>query len=105
MVNSQMRSEVKKIVEKIQDLAGKMNIALGAGTDVMGLANELVANSITLTFSAGELYTLENSVSVPSTSSVVTNPPATVNSVRKVHTSRYHNLRDNRGRFTSATTV
>lgn len=93
MINSKVRSEVTQIVNNIEVLAGRVRTALATGANVLASANELVANTVTLTFSVGELYALE--------SSAVTNtvPNVSVN-VTKAPQVRYHNVRDNRGRFT-----
>lgn len=94
MINSRVRSEVKKVVSQIETLASRVRTALDAGADVMASANELVANTVTLTFSVGELYALENAPGGVNTGTVT---PAQSNHSQ----SRYHNVRDSRGRFTT----
>jgi hypothetical protein len=61
--------------------------------DILGVANELVRNSQTFVFALGEVYALEQ----------VGSQGKTVKATQvKAGNANYHNVRDNRGRFTRA---
>lgn len=96
--NVTVRSELKKIASQIETLAHEAHTKLSNGSSILDVANELVKNSITLTFGLGELYATENTARVASTT--VTNKTKTGS--RNV-SANWHNVRDNRGRFTRVT--
>lgn len=91
--NVTVRSELKKIASQIETLAHEAHTKLSNGSSILDVANELVKNSITLTFGLGELYATENTGRAAQTGTA---------KPRKV-SSNWHNVRDNRGRFKSVT--
>ncbi len=93
MINSKVRSEVGKLVTQIESLAVRFRTALDNNADVIQTANELVANTMTLTFSVGELYALEN------------NTPVVTATVKVNSHPNWQRPRDNNGRFVKATIV
>lgn len=93
MINSKVRSEVSNLVSKIEVLAARFRTALTSDADVIQTANELVANTMTLTFSVGELYALENGT------------PAVTATVKVNSHPNWQRPRDNNGRFVKATLV
>lgn len=95
--NVTVRSELKKIASQIETLAHEAHTKLSNGSSILDVANELVKNSITLTFGLGELYATENTGRVAQASGSVSS------SKKKVNSSNFHNVRDNRGRFTRVT--
>lgn len=90
-MNTNVRNELKKIVSQIETLAHETHARLSAGGGILDVANELVKNTITLTFGLGELYASEKDPVVVK-AQVVT-------PVKRTQ-SNWHNVRDNRGRFT-----
>lgn len=91
--NNTVRTELKRIAEQIETLAHEAHVRLAAGGSILDVANELVKNSISLTFGLGELYGTEKQ-------SATNTKPVTP----RVRTqSNFHNVRDNRGRFTRTT--
>ncbi len=92
--NNNVRNEVSRLAQQIENLARQVQAQIATGTDSQGLLgsiNEVVRNSSTLTFAFGELCALE---SKPRKATVVSNPSGT-------KTNRnYHNVRDSLGRFT-----
>lgn len=92
MINSKVRLEVSDLVSNIEALAVNFRTALANGNDVIQTANELVAKTMTLTFSVGELYALEN---VAASSAVAT--------VKVNSHPNWQRPRDNNGRFIRAT--
>ena len=93
MINSKVRSQLDNVAAQIEGLATNVRSALTNRTDIMEYANQLVVNAIKLTFQVGELYALEsnNQASVSAQSTTATAPK---------RNARYHNVRDNKGRFT-----
>lgn len=91
MLNSNnVRVELKKITSQIETLAVQAQSRLNAGQGVLDICNELVKQSITLTFTLGELYGVEK----PGTTGAA--------KVRGVNpNAKFHNVRDSRGRFVS----
>lgn len=90
-VNDVVRTELKRIASQIESLAHQAQTRLATGAGILDVANELVKNSITLTFSLGELYASEKQTA---TTPVVAASPKT----RRASTN-FHNVRDSRGRF------
>lgn len=88
--NVTVRSELKKILSHIETLAHEAHTRLTAGNPILDVANELVKNSVTLTFSLGSLYATEKQAA-----------SQTVNVVKRKPQSNWHNVRDSRGRFAS----
>lgn len=94
--NNNVRNELTRLAQQIENLAAQVQSQLASGTDTTGLIgsiNEVVRNSSTLTFTFGELVALEGSGKSRKTT-VVSNPSGT-----KVNRN-YHNVRDSFGRFT-----
>lgn len=98
--NSNVRNEVNRLAQQIENLARQVQTQLASGSNATGLLgsiNEVVRNSSTLTFTYGELCALEESTKTGSRrvkTTVVSNPSGT-------KTNRnYHNVRDSLGRFT-----
>jgi hypothetical protein len=90
------RNDVKQLAEKIEGLARDVQSKLtnnSSSADLLSSANELVRNNLTLVFTLGEFYALQQVGSGKTVqATTVTNPSGT---------QRYHNVRDSRGRFTS----
>lgn len=93
-MNTTTRNDVKQIAANIQALAQQFQNNVDNNGDILGVANELVRNSQTFVFALGEVYALEQ---VGSTTGK-TNKATQV----KAGNPNYHNVRDNRGRFTRA---
>jgi len=87
-MNTTTRNDVKQLAATIEVLAREVQSVLDTSGDFLGVANELVRNNLTFVFTLGEVYALEQAGV----------PGKTVKA--KVISSNYHNLRDNRGRFT-----
>lgn len=87
------RNDVKQLAQKIESLAKEVQIKLDTNDDVMTVANELTRNNLTFVFALGEVYALEHATSTKKSvkATTVSNPNGT--------SRNYHNLRDNRGRF------
>lgn len=99
--NRVVRTELDKLANQIETLARTVRQKLSGDEAVVDVANELIKNSVSFTFHLGQLYGLEVPVSQPTTSSKV----ATAVHSRPVTGTRYHNVRDSRGRFASTATV
>lgn len=85
------RNDVKQLAEKIEVLARDVQSKLDNNGDFLTAANELVRNNLTFVFTLGEFYALQQSGGVKThNATAVSNPNGT---------PRYHNIRDNRGRF------
>lgn len=94
--NSNVRNEVSRLAQQIENLARQVQSQIASGTNSQGLigsVNEVIRNSSTLTFALGELCALEENTKSRKTT-VVSNPNGT-----KVNRN-YHNVRDSLGRFT-----
>ena len=94
--NSNVRNELTRLAQQIENLAAQVQSQLASGanaTGLLGSINEVVRNSSTLTFTFGELCALEDGTKTRKTT-VVSNPNGT-----KVNRN-YHNVRDSLGRFT-----
>lgn len=95
--NSNVRNELNRLAQQIENLAQQVQNQIASGTNSQGLLgsiNEVVRNSSTLTFALGELVALEGTGSKSRKTTVVSNPSGT-------NTNRnYHNVRDSLGRFT-----
>lgn len=91
MSYSASRNDVKKLTKTIENLAQQVIAKIDNDEDFMSLANELVRNSSTLTFTIGEVHAVEQlGANKKLTAKVVSTP------------RNYHNLRDARtGRFVS----
>lgn len=88
------RNDVKQLAEKIEVLAREVQNKLqNVGNDFLTTANELVRNNLTLVFTLGEVYALEQSGSPgkTATGTVVSNPNGTK--------PAWWRQRDSRGRF------
>ena len=85
-----VRSELATLASTIEDLAYDLQSRLAKGDGILDIANELVKNSITLTFGLGELYAKEN---------VMPTTQASKASLSRQPVSRFHNVRDSKGRF------
>ena len=86
------RNDVKQIAEKIENLAKDLQRTLTVGGDFLAQANELVRNNMTLVFTAGEVYALEQ-IGANKTVNATVVSRATTNASR-------HNVRDPRtGKF------
>lgn len=95
MIDTQARAALTKVVEQIENLAVRSRQVLASNQpvdDVLRPLNELVVNAMLLTFTAGELYSLEGVAAQAQ--------PVKVVPAKRVQTN-YHNARDNRGRFIS----
>jgi hypothetical protein len=100
MSNNNVRNEVNRLAQQIENLARQVQSQIASGADstgLLGAINEVVRNSSTLTFTFGELVALEDSTKTGGRrvkTTVVSNPSGT-------QTNRnYHNVRDSLGRFT-----
>jgi|SRR5579864_3559057 len=97
MSNNNIRNEVNRLAQQIENLARQVQSQIASGTDSTGLLgsiNEVVRNSSTLTFTFGELVALEGTGKTRR-ATVVSNPSGT-----KTTNKNYHNVRDSLGRFT-----
>lgn len=86
------RNNVKQLTANIEALARDVQSKLDNGSDFLVAANELVRNNLTLVFTLGEFYALQQ-----------TGSTKTVKGTKvSAGTSSYHNVRDSRGRFCKA---
>lgn len=89
------RNDVKQLAEKVELLAKEVQLKLDSSGDLLGslaAANELVRNNLTLVFSLGEVFALEQAgTNKMVRASTVSNPSGTP--------TNWHNHRDSRGRF------
>ena len=95
--SNNVRNEVSRLAQQIENLARQVQTQIASGTQANGLLgsiNEVIRNSSTLTFALGELVALEDTGSKSRKTTVVANPSGT-----KVNRN-YHNVRDSLGRFT-----
>lgn len=95
--NNNVRNEVSRLAQQIENLARQVQSQIASGTNSQGLigsVNEVIRNSSTLTFALGELCALEENTTKSRKTTVVSNPNGT-----KVNRN-YHNVRDSLGRFT-----
>lgn len=107
--NNNVRNAVSQIAQQIENLARQVQDKLAQGKsaqggDLIGVANELVRNSSTFTFTLGELFALEESGKKKVKTTVVSNPNNTTATATASTTSanagrNYHNVRDSLGRF------
>lgn len=107
MINQSIRNELSELLVKVESLAKDLRLKVLAGQDVLVDANELVKNVSILTFSVGELSALERNGVIASTT-VVTSPTAPTVQIVPANQSKkikYHNIRDNRGRFARVATT
>jgi hypothetical protein len=81
------RDDVKQLAITIEMLAKEVQSKLDNNGDFLLTANELVRNNLTFVFALGEVYALEQAGL----------PSQTVKA--RVVSANYHNIRDNRGRF------
>jgi hypothetical protein len=88
-------SDVKQLAEKIESLAEEVQNKLSNPSDrdaLLAASNELVRNSLTFVFTLGEYFALNQVGSSKTvTGTAVSNPSNT--------STRWHNVRDTRGRF------
>jgi hypothetical protein len=92
MSNITTRNDVKQLAEKIEVLAREVQNKLQNNNgDFLATANELVRNNLTFVFALGEVYALEQAGTSGKAvrATTVSNPSGT----------RWHNIRDSRGRF------
>jgi hypothetical protein len=82
-----IRSEVKTLASEIESLAQTVQNQIATTNVVLDASSELVKSSLKLTFAIGQLYGVSTVKKVSATKAVRT-------------TANYHNIRDNRGRFT-----
>lgn len=92
----EVRSDLKRIVDQISVLANEASNKLTNGSNALEVVNELVKNSITLTFSLGMLYSLEGQTNVVNAVSTQST---------RTKSNNYYNVRDNRGKFTRVSRV
>jgi len=88
-MSNNTRNNVKMLAANIENLARDVQSKLDADTDFLVSANELVRNNLTLVFTLGELYALQQ---------VGGSKTVTASSVN--NSRNYHNVRDPLGRFT-----
>lgn len=94
MQTNTTRNEIKQLAQTMETLAREVQVRVDAGTDIMTLANELVRNTSTLTFTLGEMYALEQ---VGTSKKHMATRAKTTGS----GTNYRHNVRDSLGRFAS----
>ena len=89
-------NDVKQLAEKIELLAKEVQNKLSNPSDrdaLLAASNELVRNQLTFVFTLGEYFALNQVGSNKTvTGTTVSNPSRTAS-------SRWHNVRDTRGRF------
>lgn len=84
------RNDVKKLAQQVEVLAREIQSKLDSGGDYLSSANELTRNNMTLVFSLGEVYALEQ---------VGTTKTVKATTVSNPSSTGWHNVRDSRGRF------
>jgi len=89
----EVRSNLKRIVDQISALAHEASVKLTNGSNALEAVNKLVKNSITLTFTIGELYALEGQANTENAL------------ISQSKSNNYYNVRDNRGKFTRVNRV
>jgi len=86
MTTDQIRADLKKLASEIEALAQKVQVKIDSDKVVLDASNELVKDSLKLTFALGQLYGTNQKI---------------VHRTRAVRSNaNYHNVRDSRGRFT-----
>lgn len=92
MTDQTTRNEIKQLARTLESLAHEVQVKLDSGSDILGVANELVRSNSTFIFTLGEMYALEQ---LGTTRTVSAKRVSSGSS-----TPRYHNVRDAFGRFT-----
>jgi hypothetical protein len=90
MQTNTIRNEIKQLAQNMETLAHQVQAQLDAGGNILPLANELVRNASTFTFTLGEMYAFSSN----KTHSAVKTKSTSVGGSRN-----YHNVRDSFGRF------
>lgn len=83
------KNDVKKLALNIEALAKELQEKIDKGENFLLVCNELVRNASTITFTAGEVYAMEQLDKNKSTKKVL--PLSS--------SKHYHNVRDSLGRF------
>jgi hypothetical protein len=94
MSNTTTRNDVKQLAESIEALAREVQSKLQNNGDFLASANELVRKNLTMVFTLGEVYALEQMGTGKAVKATVVSGPASPHA----H-ANWHNLRDSRGRF------
>lgn len=89
------RNDVKNLAKTIESLAKDVQLKLDTDGDFLSSSNELVRNNMTFVFTLGEFYALQQAGTKPAKTKKV----AAVSSSTGMN-SKWHNVRDNLGRFT-----
>jgi len=86
------RNDVKLIAKTIETLAQEIQAKLDNGGEFLATANELTRNNLTLVFTLGEVYAMEQAGTGKKVTAKRVSAPRSAS-------ANYHNVRDNRGRF------
>ncbi len=97
MSDKNVINEIKQLTRQIETLSQQIQTNLDNGKAILAESNELVRNVSTFTFTLGEMYALENN-SKKVSGNVVSNPNNTQHEPTRRGNS-FHNIRDQRGRF------